>query len=228
VRVNVPEAHNKTMIQEAGAIAASPARPVMPPSGPLRLPDPPTAPAGMRPSSQRFALPSQAASLKTVVADDLDPSGGIKTVIADDIDGPGGAKTVVAGDLAISTPPPGMPLPGMPVPGMPVPGMPVPGMPVPASAPTQPQPIQQPGYPMMSAEMSAQIARGADVFPSGPSGPDPNLMSPVGAQYPQQVDWDQAAAMPARALPTWMMVLLFLVAIGVALGLTILVAKGLR
>jgi hypothetical protein len=116
----------------------------------------------------------------------------------------------------IDTPPPGMPMPGMPMPGMPMPGMPA----APPSAPA--------GYPVMSAEMNAQIARGADLFPSMPRGPNPNLMSPVGAQYPQQVDWDEAAARPARALPAWIMVLLFLVAIGVALGVTILVAKALR
>ncbi|HVK89328.1 MAG TPA: protein kinase [Kofleriaceae bacterium] len=142
------------------------------------------------------------------------PAAQMPTMIAEDVDGAAGAKTVIAGDLMeVSTPPPQLP-------------------------PTAP-----PGYPMMSAEMSAQIARGADVFPSdsfrGPvahaipdSGPvrplDPNLMSPVGQQYPQQVDWAEAAAMPARALPTWMMVMLFVLAIGVALGLTIVVAKLIR
>jgi serine/threonine protein kinase len=65
--------------------------------------------------------------------------------------------------------------------------------------------------------------------PPGPQTLQPmqaaHLMSPVGQQYPQQVDWDAAAAMPARALPTWMMIALFVAAIGVAALLTIIIAK---
>ena len=64
------------------------------------------------------------------------------------------------------------------------------------------------------------------------SGPQPqqhaaNMMSPVGQQYPQ-VDWAEAAAAPARALPPWMMIALFMAAIGVALVLTIVIAKIAR
>ncbi len=51
-----------------------------------------------------------------------------------------------------------------------------------------------------------------------------NLMSPVGDQYPQ-TDWERAAAMSARALPTWMLVALFGGALLVALLLTLAIAK---
>ena len=53
-------------------------------------------------------------------------------------------------------------------------------------------------------------------------------MSPVGHQYPQQVDWAVAASMPARAVPPWMLAVLFVAAIVVALTLTILIAKIVR
>jgi hypothetical protein len=177
----VAKPHIRTMVQDAG----SPARPVMPPSGPLRLPDPP-APARIHPS-KRFTPPSQAATMA-------------------EIDGSGNATTLVAGDLVdVNAPPPGPPPIARP------------------SSLTQPQPISQPiQQPPQQPPMSA------DVFPSGPSGPDPRLISPVGPQFPQQVDWKEAALEPARALPTWVMVMLFLVASGLALGVTFLVTKALR
>jgi hypothetical protein len=74
--------------------------------------------------------------------------------------------------------------------------------------------------------------RGHGPSPTSPPGSGPqhaaNLMSPVGQQYPQQVDWAEVAAAPARALPPWMMIVLFIAAIGVALVLTIVVAKIIR
>jgi hypothetical protein len=132
-----------------------------------------------------------------------------------------------------------------------------------------------PGYPVMSAQLSAQIATGATVFPSetrgdardsysqlsqfvGPgASADPgaqrshdahgsgvaghghnghpsdaqraaNLMSPVGQQYPEQIDWSAAASARARAVPPWLLALLFVGAIGVALILTIMIAKLIR
>ncbi|MGE0548693.1 MAG: serine/threonine protein kinase [Kofleriaceae bacterium] len=95
------------------------------------------------------------------------------------------------------------------------------------------------GYPVMNAQMSAQMI-GGSVYPSEPvrtaASPDPrltpsgpqlaqaaNVASPVGPQYPQ-VDWGTAAAMPARALPPWMLGVLFVAAIGVALGITLLIS----
>ena len=106
----------------------------------------------------------------------------------------------------------------------------------------------------MSAEMSEQIARGADLFPSRPPGAAPqaaptipppqlpyvsphasqqtllpqdaaHLMSPVGQQYPQQVNWAEAAGMPARAMPPWMLALVFVGAITAALIITVIIAK---
>jgi serine/threonine protein kinase len=50
------------------------------------------------------------------------------------------------------------------------------------------------------------------------------VMSPVGDHYPQ-TDWDRAAAMSARALPTWMLVALFGGALVGALLLTLVIAK---
>nr|MDQ3370570.1 hypothetical protein [Myxococcota bacterium] len=124
--------------------------------------------------------------------------------------------------------------------------------------PTQPQAqvqlSQQPrpnvnlpaSYPVMDAQMSAEMASGASVFPSqqrssggsrppdnrSASGPqDPqralDLASPVGQQYPEH-DWAAAASAPARALPAWMLALVFLGAIGVALAITILIATIAR
>jgi serine/threonine-protein kinase len=159
-------------------------------------------------------------------------------------------------------------------------------------------PIQQvpprQGYPVLNAQLSAQIATGATVFPSampggtlppapsvpsvpspapypGPRGPEPggalgpgdgyprvpsppripdsgpgqmvprdsagnlidpqraaNLMSPVGQHYPEQVDWGAAAASRARAVPPWLLVILFIGALGIALALTIGIAKLIR
>jgi hypothetical protein len=55
-----------------------------------------------------------------------------------------------------------------------------------------------------------------------------NLMSPVGDQFPQQIDWAAAAARPAKALSPWMLALLFVGALGIALMVTIIVAKIIR
>ncbi len=113
---------------------------------------------------------------------------------------------------------------------------PLPQAPMPAARPSGNLPA---GYPVMDAQMSAEMASGASVFPSqrssqparagrssDSSAHDPqralDLASPVGQQYPEH-DW--AAAAPARALPPWMLAVLFLGAIGVALAITILIAK---
>ena len=55
-----------------------------------------------------------------------------------------------------------------------------------------------------------------------------NLASPVGGQYGSDVDWQQAAAMPARAIPPWMLAIIFVAAIGVALAITVIIAKLVR
>jgi hypothetical protein len=146
-----------------------------------------------------------------------------------------------------------------------------------SSPPVHPAPPSA-GYPVMNAQLSAQIATGATVFPSearpspghgvpvvpvGPAGPaaprmldpgdgdsahaamagmpgihdpgarisDPqhaaNLMSPVGQQYPDR-DWGAAAASRARAVPPWLLAVLFIGTLAVALTLTILIAKLVR
>ncbi len=57
-----------------------------------------------------------------------------------------------------------------------------------------------------------------------------DLASPVGHQYPMQSerDWATLAALPARALPPWMLALIFVGAIGVALVITIVIARLVR
>jgi hypothetical protein len=55
-----------------------------------------------------------------------------------------------------------------------------------------------------------------------------NMMSPVGQHYPEHVDWGAAAAARARAVPPWLLVVLFVAALGIALALTIVIAKLLR
>ncbi len=206
-----------------------PVRPaVMPPSGPLPLPAPPTGPvASGQPPSRPSGFPNLA-NLPTMIAD-LEESTG----------DPAQAKTALGGRTV--DPDHGA---------------------QPAAAVT--------GYPVMNAEMSAQIARGADIFPSRPPGapPEPpppvlqptlppqpqmqpgppvhhpmggqmhhphgmndsaqqaaHLMSPVGQQYPQHVNWADAAAMPAKAIPPWMLGLLFVGAILGALLITVVIAK---
>jgi len=52
-----------------------------------------------------------------------------------------------------------------------------------------------------------------------------DLASPVGQYYGDQVDWEAAAAASAKAIPPWKLVLLFVGVVGVALLLTIVIAK---
>ena len=90
----------------------------------------------------------------------------------------------------------------------------------------QPQPQPQP------STFPSQRAPDSGVYVSGPPpGADPNraanMMSPVGPHYPQQ-DWETAAAKPAKAVPPWMFALLFVVGFGIALALTIAIAKALH
>jgi hypothetical protein len=61
---------------------------------------------------------------------------------------------------------------------------------------------------------------------TGPAGA--GLISPVGQQYPENVDWNAMAARPARAVPPWLLAALFVGAIGIALALTIVIARLAR
>ena len=54
------------------------------------------------------------------------------------------------------------------------------------------------------------------------------MVSPVGDQYPHAMDWAAAAARPAKALPPWLLAVLFVGALGVALMLTIVIARIVR
>jgi hypothetical protein len=203
---------------------------VMPPSGPLPLPAPPSGPVQNPAAQQRQPGFPNLSNLPTMIADleSETDSGQAKTSL--------GGETVDP-DHGATTPDRRSPLP--PQHG----GPPAQG----AMA----------GYPVMSAEMSEQIARGADIFPSRPPNAPPqaapvlpppqlpqappmqhgmhdsgqqaaHLMSPVGQHYPQQVNWAEAAAMPARAIPPWLLGLLFVGAIGLALVITIVIAKIAR
>jgi hypothetical protein len=77
----------------------------------------------------------------------------------------------------------------------------------PGGLPLQPSDVQVPGFAATDPLRAAQ------------------LMSPVGDQYPSVIDWSAAAAQPAKAMPPWKLALLFVAAIGVALGLTIVIAR---
>ena len=91
----------------------------------------------------------------------------------------------------------------------------------------------QPVYPAQQpSTFASQRAPDSGVYLSGPSaGYDPNraanVASPVGPGYPQQ-DWETAAAKPAKAVPPWMFAILFVVGFGIALMLTIVIAKALH
>ena len=68
---------------------------------------------------------------------------------------------------------------------------------------------------------------------TGPSMASPtpsgvHLMSPVGDAYPGGVDWDAAANKRARALAPWQLAVLFVGVLGVALLLTMIIAKIAR
>ncbi|MDB4962647.1 MAG: serine/threonine protein kinase [Myxococcales bacterium] len=219
--------------------------PKMPPSGPLPLPAPPTGPAAappgpaVRPSAARFPnlsnLPTQIAMddvpMETVLEPAPDPVRsrvGSKTA-------PEMARTAVATDFV--DPNHGAPM----APNGSNPNLP---MDYPVMNPEFSQqmlsgnvfPSAPPGSRATHAADRETQQRNAESGPRPsqtsppPSGPQhaASLMSPVGQQYPQQVDWAQAAAAPARALPPWMMIALFVAAIGVALVLTIVVAKIIR
>jgi len=117
------------------------------------------------------------------------------------------------------------------------------------------QPMLPQSYPKMSAELGAQISPqlagklGVHIpqaprqepsgpmaqMPQRPSYPDmmnpqqaANMMSPVGQHYAHDVDWAAAAARPVRAFPPWMLALFFVGAVGVALGITIVIAQAFR
>jgi len=215
----------------------------VPPTGALPLPAPPTGPMPASPKVPSGRFPDLA-NLPTMIAES-DEGGAAGS--------PGLAKTEIGGELfvdpvartSLDMAPPTVngvlrpsaqqqPLAG-PQPQQPPPSQPMQPQPM----PSQPHPAAPAGYPVMNAELRGQIATGATVFPSPPRSSVPDsgahdpqrvadLVSPVGQHYGDGVDWAAAAATPTRAIPPWMLAVLFVVAIGVALLLTIIVAKIIR
>ena len=89
-------------------------------------------------------------------------------------------------------------------------------------------------YPVMvggrpfSSDLAPSDLRPSQRHFAGDSAQAAHVMSPVGDHYRQQVDWAAAAAKPAKALPPWMLAVLFVGALGIALTLTIVIAKIIR
>jgi serine/threonine-protein kinase len=122
----------------------------------------------------------------------------------------------------------------------------------------QNMPIGPAGYPVMDAQMRDQMASGATVFPSGrephrppdlqrpnephrpmdpghPMGQHPMGQHPMGqypmGQHPMTSDWPAgptAPGAPKRAMPPWMLAVLFIGVVGGALLITILIAQAMR
>ena len=199
----------------------------MPPSGPLPLPAPPTGPVvtgsgqmpAQRPTAERFPnmsnLPTQ------IAAENAGRPENARTAIGEGAIVDPSGMAAAPGPLPMDYPVMNAGLREQIARGADV----FPGRPVGrahASSPTMP--------PQSGPQVAPQSGP-LPVFPD--SGPMPvqhaaNLMSPVGQQYPQQVDWAEAAAMPARAVPPWVMVLLFIGAIVAAMLVFILIGSIVR
>jgi len=148
-----------------------------------------------------------------------------------------GAPTFIPGGPMGSLPSPSMSHPSSQPPPMSHPSSQPPPMGHPSS---QPPPYHQSlplGYPQMSHELGAQMSpqlqaklgtHPPPVRSDGSAQHAANLMSPVGPGYGQDVDWAAAAAKPAKALPPWMLALIFIGALGIALGITVAIASALR
>jgi hypothetical protein len=121
------------------------------------------------------------------------------------------------GPSGVSAHPPGRPTP--PGPPGPLPASMQPMQPLP---PPPPQVTNGPfGYPVVNKAMSQQMIQGATVYPA-------DVASPVGQHYQGNVDWDAAAAAPAKAMPPWLLAVLFIGAIGIALLITLVIAAAVR
>jgi eukaryotic-like serine/threonine-protein kinase len=243
---------HKTPAPGLMATQIAPGSPPGPVTGALPLPPAPTGPISAAPesisprvSSGRFP---DLANLPTMIAesDDEDPETKSPALAKTEIEVQPYVDGYARTSMDMSPPAPSAingaqqrpPMPSQPPPMRP-------------AMPSQPPPM---AYPVMNAQLSAQIATGASVFPSqtpspargSPSQPPPNLpmpdsgqhqqqypramdlASPVGQHYPEHVDWAAAAAAPAKAIPPWKLIVIFLGVIGVATLLTILVASIFR
>ena len=144
--------------------------------------------------------------------------------------GPQGPATQLPG-LQLPSPPlqgmQGQGMQGPPIQGSPIQGSPMHGSPM-QGPPMQGSPMH--GSPMQGPPMQGQGPQGHAPRPLGPeSGAMAvQLMSPVGSQFCQAVDWEAAAARPLRVLPGWLLGALFIGAIGLALTITIVIARLAR
>ena len=229
------EANPLEAIAELAGGGGSP--PTVSMTGPAPLPAPPTGPVNLKQgvvggkSSGKFP---DLANMPTMIAEETPPPSQRPV-------SPPDARP--SGPAPVAPPPP----PPRPVSG-PSPVVAPPGPPpqVPSSGPQQvpssgPQHPQQP--PMGPSSSPYPVMQGrpfsSDLAPSKPapgqhppqraSVPDmhaaASTMSPVGDRYPQNVDWAAHAAQPARAIPPWLLAVLFAGALGGALLLTFLIAK---
>jgi eukaryotic-like serine/threonine-protein kinase len=216
-------------------------RPKMPPSGPLPLPPTPQT-SGARvitpPGTLKGKFPDFSA-LPTMIADpepDTPPPPAspelAPTAMAQEILDPKRRSTQM--EVPAQQPPQPSPPNGMPIAR--------PSGPIQHDHPSQqlarqsmsqmgqmpqPRPSNLPlSYPVMDRHMRGQMAAGATVFPDVQRAAD--LASPVGPGYAGDVDWQQAAAAPARAIPKWMLGVIFVGALGLALAITIIIAKLVR
>jgi serine/threonine-protein kinase len=118
--------------------------------------------------------------------------------------------------------------------GSPYPGGPGGGSPYPMAPPGggSPYPVVS-GRPYSTDLAPSQLPSPQhSPYAGKPATPDAqhsmNMMSPVGDQYGHHVNWEAAAAQRARALPPWLLAVLFVGALGIALTLTIVIAKIIR
>jgi eukaryotic-like serine/threonine-protein kinase len=240
-----------TVLGSAGQSSGGLYAPLNPPAtatGAERLPPPPSGPVSATPpgGTSRFAgtSPSQ---VPTVIHPDNNPVELAKTEVASDkmIDPHARTNldmtppTLNDGRRVLAGPAPNMgpgPAPGMQQqPHPPQPSQPPPMRPNPIS---HPPPMGPFGYPVVDKQMSQQILQGATVFPSdhrgsgnihrGPDSDPMRVASPVGQHFQGDVDWAAAATAPARAVPPWMLAVLFVAALGIALGVTMLIAVIVR
>ena len=81
----------------------------------------------------------------------------------------------------------------------------------------------------MDAQLSAGMASGATVFPSQRSEPHRTgeLAAAGGSDDIASVDWG-TAAVPRRTLPSWVLIALFVAALGAGLLLTFVIANLVR
>jgi eukaryotic-like serine/threonine-protein kinase len=215
-------------------------RPKMPPSGPLPLPPTPQPPAsgpGTPKAGGKFpdysALPTMIAEPEPETPPPPASPELAPTAMANEILDPKRRSTQM--EVPAQQPPQPSPPNGMPIAR--------PAGPLQHDHPSQqlarqslshmgPMPQARPSnlplsYPVMDKQLRGQMAAGATVFPSDAQRAA-ELASPVGPGYGSDVDWQQAAAAPTRAIPKWMLGVIFVGALGIALAITIIIAKLVR